>query len=84
MLENQNTWCLVDEQGELLKLTCFNCPQRNSGFTKMSSLLMHVESPGCGQTLESGVIGKLRRWLEEEKYDMMRERRQCLEFFGKW
>jgi hypothetical protein len=30
----------------------------------LSSLFMHVESPACGQGLEEGAIGKLKKWLE--------------------
>lgn len=31
--------------------------------SKLSSLFQHVESQSCGQTLDDGVIEKLRRYL---------------------
>lgn len=43
----------------------FKCPGCNCGFKKLSGLFQHVSTPICGQTLESGAIAKLVRWLEK-------------------
>ncbi|KAF2190249.1 hypothetical protein K469DRAFT_560860, partial [Zopfia rhizophila CBS 207.26] len=46
------------------KVRPFKCPTCESTFPKLSSLFMHAGAPlGCSQTLESGAIAKLRRWL---------------------
>ncbi|KAF2869513.1 hypothetical protein BDV95DRAFT_596503 [Massariosphaeria phaeospora] len=43
----------------------FRCPTCNTHVAKLSSLFMHVDSDACGQTLDSGAILKLRRWLQK-------------------
>jgi hypothetical protein len=46
------------------KIMCFKCPTCAAKSPLLSSLFMHVESPACGQGLEEGAIGKLKKWLE--------------------
>jgi hypothetical protein len=42
----------------------FKCPTCGSDFSKLSGLFQHIDSQACEQTLASGAIGKLVRWLE--------------------
>ena len=44
----------------------FKCPECDTVFTKLSGLFQHVYSKACDQSLHSGKIGKLVRWLEVE------------------
>lgn len=44
----------------------FECPECETGFSKLSSLFEHVSSHKCEQTTESGPIGKLVRWLDKQ------------------
>ncbi|KAH7371579.1 hypothetical protein BKA66DRAFT_183810 [Pyrenochaeta sp. MPI-SDFR-AT-0127] len=44
----------------------FRCPVCEVTFSKLSGLLQHSASQACNQTLESGAIGKLVRWLGKQ------------------
>jgi hypothetical protein len=41
----------------------YMCPTCDAAMPKLSSLFQHIESPRCGQTLDDGAIGTLRRFL---------------------
>ncbi|KAF2252188.1 hypothetical protein BU26DRAFT_421026, partial [Trematosphaeria pertusa] len=45
------------------KVYPYKCPTCDAAMPKLSSLFQHVESPACGQTLNEGAIGRLRRFL---------------------
>ncbi len=42
----------------------FKCPTCNTIFSKLSGLFQHVASQACEQSLKSGAIAKLVKWLE--------------------
>ncbi|KAJ4993144.1 hypothetical protein SVAN01_01496 [Stagonosporopsis vannaccii] len=44
----------------------FQCPGCDSDFSTLSGLLQHALSHTCGQTLQSGAIGKLIKWLDKK------------------
>lgn len=44
----------------------FQCPSCDSDFSTVSGLLQHALSKTCEQTLQSGAIGKLVRWLNKQ------------------
>jgi hypothetical protein len=44
----------------------FDCPKCDAAFAKLSGLLQHVASQACEQTLKSGAIAKLVKWLENK------------------
>ncbi|KAF1957978.1 hypothetical protein CC80DRAFT_491291 [Byssothecium circinans] len=46
----------------------YKCPTCDVSLRKLSSLFQHVESSACSQTLDSGAIGQLRRFLTS-RYD---------------
>lgn len=44
----------------------FLCPECDGEFSKLSGLLQHAASHTCEQTLQSGAIGKLLKWLDRQ------------------
>jgi ribosomal protein L37AE/L43A len=44
----------------------FQCPECNREFRMLSGLLEHSSSQKCSQTLDSGAIGKLVKWLNKK------------------
>lgn len=44
----------------------FQCPGCNSDFSTVSALLQHASSHTCEQTMQTGAIGKLVKWLEKQ------------------
>jgi hypothetical protein len=63
MLQGQPLWSFTDVHGNPAKPVLFKCPECDEEFTKLSGLFMHVESPACNQTLDSGAIRMMRKWL---------------------
>jgi|SRR5690242_21800050 len=56
-----------DDLEELYTDTVFpyQCPCCDSDFSMRSGLLQHASSHTCEQTLRSGAIGKLVKWLDK-------------------
>lgn len=44
----------------------YQCPGCESDFSMLSGLLQHASSNTCEQTLQSGAIGKLVKWLDNQ------------------
>ena len=44
----------------------YTCPECSAVFAKISGLFQHIATPACSQTINSGAIKKLVRWLEKQ------------------
>jgi hypothetical protein len=44
----------------------FECPECERSFAKLSGLFQHASGRTCEQTMSSGAIGKLVRWLDKQ------------------
>ncbi|KIW04946.1 uncharacterized protein PV09_04111 [Verruconis gallopava] len=54
------------EQEYVNKIYAFHCPECRTVFSTLSGLFQHVHSKVCLQTLYSGKMAKLVRWLEKQ------------------